>query len=67
MFTLTERIATKKMAYRAGAPDIKAIVDQCKFELATNFDCPSNQILGVYGARFGFSSQEMGRLVRELA
>jgi hypothetical protein len=34
-------------------------IQRCKCELATNFDCPSEQILGIYGAQIGLSSREM--------
>jgi hypothetical protein len=39
------------------------IINRCKFELATNFDCPSEQILGVYGSRIGLSSRDMFNLI----
>ena len=37
----------------------EAIVDRCRFELATNFECPSERILGVYGAKLGLDSRQM--------
>lgn len=39
------------------------IIEHCKFELATNFECPSEQILGVYGSRLGLTSREMFLLI----
>lgn len=39
------------------------VINQCKFELATNFECPSEQILGVYGSRLGLNSREMYELL----
>jgi hypothetical protein len=66
MFTFDERIAAKKMAYLAGAPHVKPVVERCQFELATNFDCPSSQILGIYGHKIGLTSPEMGRLLQDL-
>lgn len=35
------------------------ILDKCKKELAMNFECPAEQILGVYGAKLGLDSKEM--------
>lgn len=37
----------------------EAIINRCKFELSTNFECPSEQILGVYGAQIGLDSRGM--------
>lgn len=42
------------------------IIDRCKFELATNFECPSEQILGVYGAMLGLNSRQMSELLASL-
>lgn len=39
------------------------VIRACSFELATNFDCPSEQILGVYGAKLGLTSREMFNLL----
>lgn len=35
------------------------VIKQCSFELATNFDCPAPQILGVYAAKIGLNSRQM--------
>ena len=35
------------------------VMHDCRRELAMNFDCPSEQILGVYGAKLGLSSKQM--------
>ena len=35
------------------------IIEKCKSELAMNFECPSERILGVYGAKLGLDSKEM--------
>lgn len=46
----------------------EAIIKSCGFELSTNFDCPSEQILGVYGAKIGINSREMfGLLANRIA
>ena len=45
--------------------DREAIIERCKFELATNFECPSEQILGVFGAQIGLSSRQMFELLAE--
>jgi hypothetical protein len=39
--------------------EITAIETRCRFELSTNFECPSARILGVYGAKLGLSGQQM--------
>lgn len=39
------------------------VIERCKFELATNFDCPSEQILGVYGSKIGLNSRQMYELL----
>lgn len=45
--------------------EIAQIFDQCRSELATNFYCSADQILGVYGAKLGLSSEEMGKLIHK--
>ena len=39
------------------------VIERCKFELATNFDCPAEQILGVYGSQIGLTSKQMYALL----
>ncbi len=41
------------------AKEIDATINACKTELATNFDCPSEQILGFYGAKLRITGPEM--------
>lgn len=42
-----------------------AIIEACKFELATNFDAPADSILGFYGAKLGVSSDKMRKILEE--
>ena len=42
------------------------IIDACRKELAMNFECPAERILGFYGAKLGMSSKEMDELLRSL-
>lgn len=41
------------------------IIERCRFELVTNFDCPSKRILGVFGAKLGLNWQQMQDLLWE--
>ncbi len=43
----------------AKAKEIDAVISACKSELAMNFDCPSEQILGFYGAKLKITGKEM--------
>jgi hypothetical protein len=38
-------------------------IEKCKSELAMNFECPSEQILGVYGSKMGLTSKEMFEVI----
>ena len=42
------------------------IIDACRKEIAMNFECPAERILGFYGAKLGMSSKEMDELLRSL-
>lgn len=45
---------------------IMDVIDQCRRELAMNFDCPAAQILRVYGAKLGMTGDEMRQQLEEL-
>lgn len=62
LFTLDERIAAKRMAYKAGSPDIVAVVRDCTRDIAT----VSDPIIAAYGQKIGFTTWEMRRFLEEL-
>lgn len=41
------------------------LIERCKFELATNFDCPAEQIIRVYAARIGMSAAGLKKLLAD--
>ena len=45
---------------------LQPVIDACRSELAMNFECPAERILGFYGAKLGMSSKEMDELLRSL-
>jgi len=46
--------------------NMQPVIDACRSELAMNFECPAERILGFYGAKLGMSSKEMDELLRSL-
>ena len=60
--------ATGRVGYYKGDNRMsrEQVIERCKFELATNFECPSQQILGVYGAKLGLSWDKMRDLLESL-
>lgn len=64
----TMKSTAKKYAsqFRRGDARIIAIVDACRFDLATIFEVPSRDMLGAHGSKLGLSSSEMGDLLRLL-
>ena len=54
--SLVEKVAEQRAAKLR---QIELTIENCKQELALNFDCPSEQILGFYGAKLRITGKEM--------